>query len=70
VIVTGRGPDMLDQTIVKALCAGFVGATIAVVLDHVSVLGMSMMLWIAGVMIVLALFAFVGNIVGQTSGNR
>lgn len=61
---------MLDQTIVKALCAGFVGATIAVVLDHVSVLGMSMMLWIAGVMIVLALFAFVGNIVGQTSGNR
>jgi predicted DNA repair protein MutK len=46
---------MLDQTTVKALCAGFVGATIAVVLDHVSVLGMSMMLWIAGVMIVLAL---------------
>lgn len=61
---------MLDQTTVKALCAGFVGATIAIIVDHVSVLGVSMMLWIAGVMIVVALFAFVGNVVGQTSRNR
>ncbi len=61
---------MLDQATVKALCAGFVGATIAIIVDHVSVLGVSMMLWIAGVMIVVALFAFVGNVVGQTSGNR